>query len=270
MNVLVTGHEGFIGKNLFKRLKREGHIVYGMDIKNGKFIQAIQQQAPKHRIDVIYHLAAQSRVQTSFDAPQLSIDHNVNGTYEVLNWARENDCKVVYAGSSAKHADPYGSPYATTKLMGEELCKMFRNCYDLNVEIARFWNVYGPEESLDPEHGNVIGIWRHNIMNDIPCQIVGDGEQRRDFIHVEDIVEGLMTIGEMVSSHEDAWELGTANFYSINDLARFFKERFQYAKFENVEDRKGNFKNPIMCRPDLYHKTGWEAKDKLRDYILNL
>lgn len=278
--IVVTGGSGFIGSNLVRRLTSEGHKVTIVDYKQPPedldyaryediYVEHIDADTLGDT-DIIYHLAAQSRVQPSFEDPLDSFHSNVIGTQTVLETARELKCKVIYAGSSAKHADPYGSPYSTTKMMGEELCKMYRKCYDVDVEIARFWNVYGPGESLDPVEGNVIGIWRHNIVQGLDCQIVGDGEQQRDFIHVDDIVDGLIKIEESVSKHEDAWELGTAYLTSINTLASYMKERFPQAKFTRVADRKGNFKRPIMARPDISHRIGWEAKDKLREYILSL
>ena len=92
---------------------------------------------------IIYHLAGQSRVQPSFDFPIESVESNVNGTLAVLEYARKYKCRVVYAGSSSKHNNIHDSPYSTTKALGEDLCKLYRECYGVDVEIARFYNVYG-------------------------------------------------------------------------------------------------------------------------------
>lgn len=270
---VVTGGSGFIGSNLTKELTNRGYTVYTIDNSpennsTGKF--NINQIYKLHwNPDVIFHLAAQSRVQPSFDDPRRSFDDNVKGTLSVLEWAKQNNCKVVYAGSSSKHHDPYDSPYATTKMMGEELCFMFRKCYDLNVEVARFYNVYGPNESLDPINGNVIGIWRWCIENGYNPSIVGDGEQKRDFIDVRDIVDGLIRIAETDQSHEDGWELGTGRNHSINELAVMFKERFD-CNFTYIDDQKGNYRETLNTNTDASDRLGWSAERKLIDYITKL
>ena len=94
---------------------------------------------------------------------QESIRVNVNGTTKVMEWAKKKSVKVIYAGSSSKHHDPSDSPYAMTKYLGEEICKLYKKSFKVNVEIARFYNVYGPSEPLDEKFGNVIGIWREKL-----------------------------------------------------------------------------------------------------------
>jgi UDP-glucose 4-epimerase len=191
------------------------------------------------------------------------------GTLAVLEYARKQKCKVVYAGSASRHVNPASSPYATTKYMGETLCKMYKKCFGVDVEIARFYNVYGPNEYLHPTESNVIGIWRYNIENNLKCQIVGDGEQERDFIHVQDIVEGLVAIGDGISNHDDAWELGTGKTTNINDLATMFHEKYG-TEFEWVNDQKGNVRKSKLINTDTYDKLGWKPKRKLVDYIMSL
>ena len=268
MQIVVTGHKGFIGGNLTQRLQEQGHVVVGIDLKTKNDVRDIEKVV-KWKPDVIYHLAAQSRVQPSFDNPAESVDTNVSGTRAVLDLARKTGAKVIYAGSSSKHHDPYDSPYATTKYLGEELCKMYRKCFDVDVEIARFYNVYGPGEALDPKNGNVIGIWRWCVENKQKAKIVGDGEQRRDFIHVDDIVNGLIMIADSVSHHEDAWELGTGTNYSINQLADMFYKKFDL-EFEYVEDQKGNYRETLNENTDAYNRIGWKPTKGLTVYIKSL
>jgi UDP-glucose 4-epimerase len=268
MNIVVTGGSGFIGSNLYKRLFEDGNNVSIVDIEKNGPVQIIKKIV-KFRPDIIYHLAAQSRVQPSFEDPAGCFDDNVVGTQAVLEFARQKKCKVVYAGSSSKHHDPYDSPYAATKMIGEELCKMYKSCYDLDVEIARFYNVYGPGEELDPKNGNVIGIWRWCVATNNKAKIVGDGEQRRDFIHVSDIVDGLIKIGESDKHHEDAWELGTGKNYSINELAEMFKRKFQL-EFDYVEDQRGNYRETLNTNTDGQRQLGWFPNDRLKSYINSL
>lgn len=278
MRILVTGGGGFIGSNLVNYLLKDPTVrVYSLDnnprIKNKKVNNFLLDVKDINEIsfkpDIIYHLAAQSRVQPSFKDPKQSVIDNVMGTLEVLEYARKNKCKVIYAGSSSKHFDHSASPYSCSKYMGESLCKMYKKSFGLNIEIARFYNVYGPDEDLNPIDGNVIGIWRYNVSKGKKCKIVGDGEQERDFIHVQDIVEGLVAIGEGISSHEDAWELGTGSTTSINDLAVMFHERFG-ATFEYIDDQKGNMRQTKLVNNDTYERLGWKPKKKLVNYIMGL
>ena len=281
--IYVTGGAGFIGKNLVNELIKQGDIPYIIDNLSNSTIEDINSKCSFYpgdvqdihkihpsKVEIIYHLAGQSRVQPSFDFPIESVESNVNGTLAVLEYARKYKCRVIYAGSSSKHNNIHDSPYSTTKALGEDLCKLYRECYGVDVEIARFYNVYGPGEALDPINGNVIGIWRYLIQQGKRLQIVGDGSQRRDFTHVDDIVSGLITIGEGVSRHDDAWELGTGVNYNINDLYNWFKERYPNIGKEHISDQKGNYKSTLCVNDDMYDKFGWRAEDRLEQYITNL
>ena len=219
--------------------------------------------------DICFHLAAQSRVQPSFDDPEECFRVNVLGTLKVIEWSRINNTKIIYAGSSSRHQRPSDSPYAMYKFLGEEVCKLYKKIFQVNVEIARFYNVYGPGENVDEINGNVIGIWRSKIKNEEPLPIVGDGEQKRDFIHVYDIVDGLHKISISNLVHEDAWELGTGVNYSINYLFKLFSKRFN-ANSVNIPDQPGNYRTTLRENDDTLDRLGWEPKDRLRDYILSL
>jgi len=279
--ILVTGGAGFIGMNLIKRLVSEGNRVVSLDdystgnkenhIDGVKYIdgdiETIEYLAGDY--DLCYHIAAQSRVQPSFDDPTETFRVNVNGTRAVCDWAKNNNVKLIYAGSSSKHHDPTDSPYAMYKYLGEEVCKLYRKSFDVDIQIARFYNVYGPGESLDEKFGNVIGIWRTKCFNSEKLPIVGDGEQRRDFTHVDDIVDGLVRISQTDKIHDDAWELGSGVNYSVNELFGFFEERFK-AESEYIPDQKGNYRETLNTNPDAERYLGWEPQDRLKDYILSL
>jgi len=251
----------------FKEWVLEGYRVV-LDIEGIEYING-------KNIDLCYHLAAQSRVQPSFKDPTECFRVNVLGTQKVMEWALHNDVEVVYAGSSSKHHDPSDSPYAMFKYLGEEVCKLYKKTYHVGVQIARFYNVYGPNESLDIIEGNVIGIWRGLIEKyegekSRILKIVGDGEQRRDFTHVDDIVDGLIKIAETPILHEDAWELGTGVNYSINELYKMFKEKYPQVKSEYIPDQKGNYRETLNKNTDAKDLLGWNATDKLKDYIKGL
>jgi UDP-glucose 4-epimerase len=156
-----------------------------------------------------------------------------------------------------------------TKYLGEEICKLYKKVFYVDVEIARFYNVYGPFEPLDEKFGNVIGIWQVKAQRKLPLPIVGDGEQRRDFTHVFDIIDGIIKISESDLKHKDAWEIGTGINYSINDLFLMFKEKFN-VDFENIPDQKGNYRETLRINDDLLSRLSWKPKDRLKEYINKL
>ncbi len=267
MKSLVTGGLGFIGQALVIKLEELGHEVEVYDNIELRYkdVRRLHNTADIE-IDYIFHLGAESRVQPSFIDPHLTFDVNVSGTSSVCEFAKNVKAKLIYAGSCSKHHNPYDSPYASSKWLGEEVVKTYKACYGLNAEIARFYNVYGPGESLDPILGNVIGIWRYCVEHSLPLKIVGDGEQRRDFTHVSDIVDGLIKIALSPVSHEDAWELGTGVNYSINELASMFIKKFG-CDVEYIPDQKGNYAETLNTNTDALLLLGWHGSDKLRDHI---
>jgi UDP-glucose 4-epimerase len=281
MKILVTGGAGFIGSNLVSKLFNDGYDVVCLDdysfgkkeneILGVKYYDLDIEDINKidEKIDICFHLAAQSRVQPSFDNPGECFRINVTGTMKVLNWANLNNVKIIYAGSCSKHHDPSDSPYAMYKYLGEEICKLYRKSFNLNVEIARFYNVYGPNENIDEKFGNVIGVWLSKLYKSMPLTIVGDGNQKRDFIHVFDIVDGLTKIAFSEITHDDAWELGSGINYSINQLYEMFKTNFS-ATSVYVPDQPGNYRMTMRTNDDMLNKLNWLPKDRLESHIKSL
>lgn len=278
---MVTGGAGFIGTNLVRRLLADGHQVTVLDNYDTGTSANEQPGVLYYKLDVqqislvnesydlCFHLAALSRVQPSFVEPAETFRVNAAGTSAVCEWARKKNIKVVYAGSSSRWHDPYQSPYAMYKFLGEEVCKMYRAIYKTNVEIARFYNVYGPFEAIGGDKANVIGIWRQQVKDGTPITIVGDGEQRRDFTHVEDIVDGLVRIGMSSEQHEDAWELGTGTNYSINELYEMFRNKFGIEK-THIPDQAGNYRKTLRENNDAVERLGWAPQPRLQEYINSL
>ena len=279
---LVTGGAGFIGTNLIQRLILEGYQVFSLDnystgsrdneLSSVTYVKADIEsidQFNTQNFDYCFHLAAQSRVQPSFEDPEESLRVNVQGTLKVMEWAKKNNVKVLYAGSSSKHHDPSDSPYAMTKFLGEEICKLYKKSFDVNVEIARFYNVYGPAEPIDEKFGNVIGIWRAKVKKGLPLPIVGDGNQKRDFTHVLDIVDGLLKISSSDIKHDDAWEIGTGVNYSVNQLYSMFNKKYN-TRSVSIPDQRGNYRETLRVNDDLINILNWKPKDRLKEYIENL
>lgn len=280
--ILVTGGAGFIGTNLIKRLKSEGHRVVSLDdyetgsennhIDGVKYIKGDIEMLPyiSGDFDIVYHLAALARIQPSFENPLETYRVNTTGTQIVCEWARKHGVKMIYSGSSSRWHDPQQSPYATYKKLGEDIVKMYKKVYGCDFEITRFYNVYGPHEIIDGKWAAVIGIFQHQVFNSEPITIVGDGEQRRDFTHVDDITEALVKIGLGDYKHEDAWELGTGQDYSINEVYEMFCERFGELEKVNLPDQKGNYRKTLRENDDSLEVLDWKPNDRLREYINSL
>ena len=245
MRVLVTGGVGFIGSNLIEKLHQKGHEVISVDnYSTGKkenehsFCEYHNVNLQEHPLeyvkmekpDIIYHLAAKARILPSIQNPLHTMKNNVNSMIHVLDYARSKNVPVVYAGSSSVVGDIYSNPYTLSKFYGEELCKMYSKVYETPISICRFYNVYGKYQLTEGAYCTLIGIFERLYNNNQPLTITGDGEQRRDFTHVDDIVDGLIRCGRsLLIPNEfharvdgETFELGTfytgAGFKALNTI----------------------------------------------------
>ena len=289
MRALVTGGAGFVGTNLIRRLLNGGHSVVSLDNystgykKNHQdgceyLVFDVSNQhywSPGHLIeskdietmdfDVIFHFAALARIQPSLKNPKPAIDTNFNGTLNVLEYARRKNVQVVYSGSSTKHHGVFKSPYAWSKFGGEELCRLYSKVYDLNTTICRFYNVYGEHHIRTGDYATVVGIFEDQFLNSKPITITADGEQRRDFTHVDDIVGALIKcVGKDFRAEE--FELGRGKNYSINEIADMFGK--DYPK-EYIPERPGEYPETLADFSNAEDKLGWKATKDIDDYITN-
>ena len=282
MRILVTGGAGFIGSNLIQALLLSKHDVFSLDnystgYKSNEVEGCIYvnddilniNKVFDIQFDVIFHLAALARIHPSFIKPHETFISNVNGTESVLEYARKHNSKVIFSGSSSRWHNPHQSPYATSKYIGEELCKMYKKSFNLQVQVARFYNVYGPNEIITGDYKTLIGVWRDQMNNNKPLTIIGDGDQRRDFTYVGDIVDGLILIMNSNIYHEDAWELGTGLNYSINEIYKIFEEKYNVSNIY-IPDQSGNYRVTLREDDDTLNKLGWKPTDKLKQYIHSL
>ena len=278
--ILVTGGAGFIGSNLIVKLLSIGYKVYSLDNYSTGFktnehdgcnyftgdvnnINKIRFSST-NKFDVIFHLAALARIQPSFENPIQVFESNISGTSMVLEFARENGSKVVFAGSSSRWHNPEESPYAMSKYIGEQLCKMYQKSFGMDVQIARFYNVYGPKELTEGDYATLLGIWRRKRRLGEPLPIYGDGKQRRDFTHVFDICEGLSKIMDTDIKNID-WELGTGVNYSINEICDMFGSEREY-----LPDRKHNYQETIRKDDSTLIHLKWRPEDRIKEYIQHL
>ena len=282
MKILVTGGAGFVGSNLIKLLtEKGGYTIHSLDnydsgLKENEIEGCVYHTGDIESInlldkdyDLIYHFAGLSRIQPSYKNPDETFRVNSIGTQRVCEFARTIGAKVVYSGSSSRWHNQYLSPYACYKHIGEEICKMYKTAFKMDIEICRFYNVYGPKEVVNGDWAAVIGIWRRQIANGEPITIVGDGNQRRDFTHVYDIVDGLYRVGMSNEKHEDAWELGTGKNYSINEVYQMFKEKYG-VDCVYLPQQNGNYQATLRENNDALDRLGWSPSDKLKQYIDSL
>ncbi len=285
MRIIVTGGAGFIGTNLIKELiKNEHHqvvsidnyntgtklneqsgcIYYNADISEVKAYNEFLEDA-----DLIFHIGARARIQPSFKDPQASFEANVLGTQNILEYARRKNIPVVYAGSSSAHGDLHANPYTFTKWQGEQICNLYYKVFNQRVAICRFYNVYGPHQATEGDYCNVLGIFERQWKNNQTLTVTGDGEQRRDFTHVQDIVQGLIRCGYKlcedlpVEVSGETFELGRGVNYSINELVDAFGEM----DVEYLPAYPGEMRETLNVDTKAQEILGWKPEHDIIDYI---
>lgn len=277
MKVLVTGGAGFVGTNLIKQLLKEGHQVISVDnyhtgLKSNhqpgaqyvEFdIRNIDDYSSWGEIDIVYHLAAIARIQPSFKEPYDYFTTNANATFKIAKYCSEKNIPLVFAGSSSHWSGKFKNPYTFSKDVSEEIIQLFQKHYGLKASIARFYNVYGPHHLKEGGYCTVIGKWEKCIEEQKPLTIYGNGNKRRDFTHIDDIVSALILINE-----KQAWgymfELGRGKNYSIKEIASMFQTDIVY------EDDKPGEADITLCTDTVAKEVlGWEAKLDISDYINN-
>jgi len=278
MKTLVTGGVGFIGTNLIKRLLKDGHEVSSIDNYSTGFKENEQKGCKYYNLDladedylynlpgeydVIYHMAALARIQPSIDNPHPALKNNFLSTLNILEYARTRNIRVVYAGSSSIHHGIYESPYAWSKFSGEDLCKLFGNIYRMESSICRFYNVYGDYQIKEGTYATVLGIFQNQYENKKPLSIVGDGEQRRDFTHVEDIVDGIIRSSEQ-EFYGEIFELGRGVNHSINEVAGMFGKDYPC---DLLPFRPGEYDVTLADYSHAQKLLGWTPTKNLEDYM---
>lgn len=272
--ILVTGGEGFVGSRLCARLVKEGHRVISLDnnfVPASPRVQGVEyrtghtkdiEKLISERPSLIYHLGEYSRVEKSLGEPSVVFDLNVDGTRGVVEFWRKIGCKLVYAGSSTKYADGGlgrdQSPYAWSKAINTELVRNYADWYRLDFGITYFYNVYGPGERAGA-YGTVVEIFRQMHAKGLPLTVVSPGTQKRNFTHVDDIVDGLVLVGER--GEGDEFGLGASEMYSVLEVARMFG-----GEIEMLPERQGN-RMDSKLDVTKSRAIGWRPKRALGEYI---
>lgn len=306
MKTLVTGGAGFIGSNLVDRLLKDGHEVTVIDnessdaseqfywnptAKNYKYdVTDYESTRPLYDgVDRVFHLAAEARIQPCIVNPLKAVHTNVLGTTTVLQCARQAGVqRVMYSSTSAaygmKNTPPLVesmpndclNPYSVTKTAGEEMCKMYSKLFGLETVIFRYFNVYGERQPLKGQYAPVIGIFLRQRAAGEPMTIVGDGNQRRDFTHVSDVVEANVLAAQLVAPEYTvrndiefrAWEwgqtynIGTGTNHSVNEIAALMGGETTY-----IPARIGESRVTLADSSKANKQLGWNPKVSLAAWI---
>jgi UDP-glucose 4-epimerase len=293
MNILVTGGAGFIGSHLCEKYTKEGHTVLCMDnflsgdlinvrhlldCRNFKLIKGdIRDRALLENVcrdvDVILNLAAQIHVDRSYIEPDLTYDINVMGTQNVLEVARFHDIeKVVHASTS----EVYGSalhvpideshplnaphPYGASKIAADRMCYAYIHTYGLNVNVLRFFNIFGPRQR-DVGYGGVISIFTRRIMMDMPPIIFGNGNQTRDYTYIDDAVRGYDMAMNYKDRIDEPVNFGTGKEITINEIAEMLIRlcgKEGQMEVVHVDPRIGEVKRLIANAKRAKSILGWK------------
>jgi len=291
---LVTGGAGFIGSNLVDRLLEIGHEVVVIDneysdahdhfywndkAQNYKYdIRDYENTRPLYDgVDYVFHIAAEARIQPAIENPIEAVSINSVGTVTVLQCAREAGVKrVMYSSTSSGYglnqtpnietqSDDCLNPYSVSKVNGEKLCKMYTDLFGLQTVCFRYFNVYGERQPLRGQYAPVIGIFLRQRDAGEPLTIVGDGNQRRDFTYVGDVVNANILAATKKVDNEafgQVYNVGTGTNYSVNQIARMLDH-----PTANIAPRPGEARVSLANNQKLRKTFGWEPLMKLEDWL---
>ncbi len=301
--VVVTGCSGFIGFHLSNSLLDSDHMVIGIDSLNNAYDVKLKEkrleelnkkenflflnnnlseqnsldEVKKHELSTFYHLAARAGVRQSFLDPNSYIEDNTLATANISNFCKEMSVQdLILASTSSIYGDSGEnlmveekdekikppSVYASTKLSGESLSKIILEDANTNLIISRFFTVYGPFGRPDMSILRFI----HWIINEEKVQVFGDGEQRRSFTYVKDVVDALLKMSGLEKSH--TFNVGSNMTVSLNDVIKLIEE--YSGKSANIENLERAYKDPDVVRPDLENIKkiiGWEPTTKIEEGV---
>jgi len=215
---LITGHLGFIGGHIYRTLREMGWDLKGMDKKiSGPSHNCLNLGAGSFAdIDVVFHCAANASIPDSLKMPISTHDNNIISTIRVLEFARAHKCPVIYSSSSSIYGDVQ-TPYSLQKSIGEQYLKLYWELYRVPSVSLRYFNVYGEGQPDNGAYKLALGIFLRQYKQGKPFTIVGTGNQRRDFIHVDDVVRANLAAYQQVDAC-DVFDVGVSHNHSINEL----------------------------------------------------
>jgi UDP-glucose 4-epimerase len=290
---IVTGGAGFIGSHIVEKLKRLDHMVVVIDNEysdNDNFhwrkdtlnvnIDITDYKALKKAFtgaDYIFHCAAEARIGPAIENPVNALNINTMGTCNVLQCAREVKAKkVLYSSTSSGYGlneapnvetqpDDCLNPYSVSKIAGEKLCKMYTDLYGLNTIIFRYFNVFGERAPRKGQYAPVTGIFLRQKAAGEPLTIVGDGEQRRDYIYVKDVANA--NVMAAISNPDDdaygqVYNVGSGKNYSVNEIASFISD-----DTINIPPRIGEARNSLANIDKIQKTFAWKPEVDVEQWI---
>lgn len=294
MKSIVTGGAGFIGSHIVDKLLSLGHEVIVIDNESSECHEQFyhNENATYYKYDIseydlirplfdgvdyVFHLAAESRIQPAIENPLLCVRTNVTGTTVVLQCAREAGVRrVMYSSTSSaygrKNEPPLVetmtedclNPYSVAKVAGEKMCKMYTNLFGLETVIFRYFNVYGEREPTKGQYAPVVGLFLKQKKAQKPLTIVGDGEQRRDFTHVSDIVDANIRAMNYIPKNclGTVFNVGTGKNHSINELAALISDTVEY-----IPPRVGESRVTLANNMKIRGILDWQPTKQIEEYI---
>ena len=293
MKCLVTGGAGFIGSHIVDALIEKGHEVVVIDNESSEVHDHFyfNDKATYHKLDIadyqatrsvydgvdyVFHCAAESRIQPAILNPLLAIRTNTLGTGTVLQCSREAGVKkIMYSSTSSGYGlvneppleetmpDDCLNPYSVSKVSGEKLCKMYNDLFGVKTIIFRYFNVYGHREPLKGPYAPVVGLFLRQHRAGQPLTIVPDGTQRRDFTHVEDVVQANLLAMEVDHEHYgEVFNVGTGTNHSVLELAAMISDNTV-----EVEPRIGEAYITLANNQKIRDVLGWAPTKHIGDYV---
>ena len=291
---LVTGGAGFIGSNLVEELVRLGHEVRIIDnessdahehfywnpkTKNYKkdICDYLSTRELYDNVDYVFHLAAESRIQPTINNPVKATITNTLGTNVVLQCAREAGVKrVMYSSTSAAYGrnplpniesqpDDCLNPYSVSKVNGEKLCSMYTELFGLETIIFRYFNAYGKNQPVRGQYAPVMGVFGRQKLEGDLLTVVGDGEQRRDFVNVQDIVKANIIASEKNIDKQylgSVFNIGSGVNYSVNQIAEMYNH-----PVVNIPARTGEMRETLANTTKAKNILGWNPEVTLEDWL---
>ena len=290
---IVTGGAGFIGSHIVEKLKQLDHMVVVIDNEysdNDNFhwrkdtlnvdIDITDYKGLKNAFtgaDYVFHLAAEARIGPAIENPVNALNINTIGTCNVLQCAREVGAKkVLYSSTSSGYGlneapnvetqpDDCLNPYSVSKIAGEKLCKMYTDLYGLKTIVFRYFNVFGERAPRKGQYAPVTGIFLRQKAAGEPLTIVGDGEQRRDYIYVKDVANA--NVMAAISNPDDeaygqVYNVGSGKNYSVNEIASFISD-----DTINIPPRVGEARNSLANIDKIRKTFAWKPEMNVEEWI---
>lgn len=270
--ILIIGGAGYIGSHLCKALSAENYVVSLDNYSNGYQANHVENviyikgenkdiaHLVNFQPDIIFHFGEYSRVEQSFEDIELVWKYNIISIYPILDFAKKNNSKLVYSGSSTKfNKNNNFSPYSWSKATNTNFIVNFSNWFGLDYAITYFYNVYGGNEIRQGKYATLIGIFKEQYDKGIPLTVVKPGTQKRHFTHINDIISGLILVAK--SGYGDNYGIGSDDYYSVIEVAKMFNREIIF-----IPKRKGNRMSSIL-KTEKIKSLGWKAQHNLKDHI---